>query len=366
MDCTDLLQKLIQTPSFSGHEKKLAGFIVAWAKKYGLPAERQEGNIVIRLKGKIGDKALIFSAHLDTVSASEKKLWKYPPYGRHSGVIKNNKIYGLGASDDKAGIAVILNLAKTIKPEFDLWFTFVCNEETDGSGTKNFLSWFKKEKYLAKYKKIAVIIGEPTSLEKMEIGHRGNAFYQLTAYGKTGHSAKNYSEKDLAVDKMLKAIKSLQKSFSLWKKKYQDEILGEPSINITSISTGKNSLNKIPEKCTATIDIRTTVKLHSQIDKLIAKTLGAEIMVERIKSCDSPAVLNSKSRFLILCKKLFPNLKISVSQGSTDLGQFIKAGIEGIVLGPGDYNTAHTIDEYVSIKNLEKAASMYKKIIENY
>lgn len=367
MDSAKLLQKLIQIPSFSGHEEKLASFIVEWAKKHGLPVEKQEGNVIIRLIGKSQNKALIFNAHMDTVKPGKLSLWSAPPIGVKAGVIQDGKLFGLGASDDKASIAVMLDLAKTIKPEYDLWFTFVCNEETDGSGTENFLQWLKEQKYFSKYNNIAAVIGEPTNLQKIEIGHRGNAFYQLSAYGSTGHSAKNYPEKNLAIKKMLKAIELLSNTFMLWKVKYKDEKLGEPSLNVTSInSNNNNSINKIPDKCGVTIDIRTTPKLHGLIDQLIREALGPEIIVQRIKSSDAPAVLTKKSQFLKLCNKLFPNLNISVSQGSTDLGQFLKAGIEGVVLGPGDYEAAHTVNEYVSIENLKKALEMYKKIIQNF
>lgn len=323
--------------------------------------------MVILLKGANHSKALIFNAHLDTVDAGNSKLWKYAPFGEKSGKLVGNKVYGLGASDDKAAIASMLLLAKTIvDPDFNIWFTFVCNEEIDGSGTESFLTWFQKSKNSSRYSKIAAIIGEPTNLDSMEIGHRGNAFIKLATKGITGHGAGNYEKDNLAVGKMLDAFDKLEKAFAVWKKFYRDRKLGEPAFNITDIHTSGGSVNKIPDECFATLDIRTTPKLHPRLDKLLKDTLGSDVHIIRIKGHDKPGITSEKSDICKLCKKLFPKLPFALSLGATDFSQFVKAGIDTIVIGPGDKSLTHKPNEYADVGKIDKAVEVYKKIISKF
>lgn len=367
MDDIKLLQKLIQIPSLSGQEEILATFIVNYLKSNDIVAKIQNGNVIVHLKGKNKNKALIFNAHMDTVSVGNKAKWKYPPTGKNAGKLDHNKIYGLGASDDKAAIAAMLILAQSMSnPPCDVWFTFVVREETDGFGSSNFLSWFVKSRWFTQYKKVIAIIGEPTDLNSIEIGHRGNVFIELTTNGISGHGAKSYSSTDLAVVKMINILGQLQKTFKKWKKKYKDSVLGEPSMNITSFHTAGESMNKIPHQCIATLDIRTTPKLHDKIEKLLVKTVGSKIFTSRIKGKTAPGITSFHSHIVKICSTVIPNIKIAVSTGSTDLSQFISHGIDTVIFGPGDKNVIHKENEYAEVYNIGKAVDYYKKIIYEY
>ena len=128
MNPEKLLQNLVQIYSPSGQEKKLTNFILNFCKQNNIPAKLLHGNVVIYFKGKNKNKCIIFNAHMDTIEGSslERKIF-------------DGKLYGLGASDNKGAIAAMLLLAKSLQNSpLDVWFTFVCNEETDGLGTQNF------------------------------------------------------------------------------------------------------------------------------------------------------------------------------------------------------------------------------------
>src|SRR3989338_2018420 len=132
----NLIQKLIEIKSVSGSESEIQKFIFNYLINLGLKPAWKQGNVWVKIKGKDGTKALIFNAHVDTVTTGEIKAWQVYPW---AGKIKGNKIYGLGASDEKAGVAALLLLAgKLVKnqPIVDVWLMFVVNEEVDGSGTK--------------------------------------------------------------------------------------------------------------------------------------------------------------------------------------------------------------------------------------
>ena len=91
-------------------------------------------NITAMLKGKNGKKSLMLAAHLDTMPIGDLKLWTVNPT---EGIIKDGKIWGRGACDDKYAIATWLFLAKMFKElnielENDIYFTGYVDEEFGG------------------------------------------------------------------------------------------------------------------------------------------------------------------------------------------------------------------------------------------
>ncbi|PMU47171.1 acetylornithine deacetylase, partial [Pseudomonas sp. GP01-A3] len=63
-------------------------------------------NIVATLKGTSGGKSMILNGHIDVVPEGNIQQWTYPPYGA---IVKDNKLYGRGATDMKGGnVALIL------------------------------------------------------------------------------------------------------------------------------------------------------------------------------------------------------------------------------------------------------------------
>ena len=103
-----LIQKLIEIKSVSGSESEIQKFIFNYLINLGLKPAWKQGNVWVKIKGKDKAKALIFNAHVDTVDPGEIKNWSDLPW---LGTINHGKIYGLGASDEKAGAAALFFLA---------------------------------------------------------------------------------------------------------------------------------------------------------------------------------------------------------------------------------------------------------------
>ncbi len=69
-------------------------------------------NVTATLCGTAPRKALMLAGHLDTVPIGDESLWSTPPT---KGVIRDGKIFGRGANDDKFSLAVMLFLAKAFR-----------------------------------------------------------------------------------------------------------------------------------------------------------------------------------------------------------------------------------------------------------
>lgn len=86
------------------------------------------------LRGKNSKKSLMLMSHSDTVPIGDEKLWSFSAL---SGELRDGKIWGRGACDDKYGIAAGLFLMKLIKEagielDYDYYFTAYSDEEYGG------------------------------------------------------------------------------------------------------------------------------------------------------------------------------------------------------------------------------------------
>ena len=126
----------INTENFggSGNEKYLAEYLKGEYEKIGLDADlyspdsvpnikshpdylagrnlEDRPNITVKVSGSAPKKSLMLAGHLDTVPIGDERLWTVPPV---KGTIKDGKIYGRGANDDKHSLAIQLFLAKAFK-----------------------------------------------------------------------------------------------------------------------------------------------------------------------------------------------------------------------------------------------------------
>ncbi len=362
-----LLAKLVKIESFSGHEQKLASFIMDFTKKHGLKSELQDGNVIVKFVGN-SSKALIFDAHMDTVKPGNLSLWKTSPFGKDSGVMDKEKLYGLGASDDKAAIAVLLTLAITLKKtelSTDVFMVFVTNEETNGSGSQNFVKHFQ-EKYLSGYKEVAAILGEPTNLEACEIGHRGNIFIKVTTKGDSGHGSKPENIKTHAVLENIKVIEKIIKLGKTVAVKYKDPVLLSPSFCLTGIQSGQSSPNAVPSICSSTWDIRTTPKSHDKMVNLLKDKLGKTVEIEFIETPSPFGFTSPDSKIVHLLKTFVPELEVKVSPGSNDICFFTGAGIDAVTFGPGQKEVIHKENESVEVAKLYESVNVYKKLIKEF
>lgn len=367
IDFIKTLSEIVQIPSFSKEEEELAQYLYGFCIKHKLPVDKQDKNIVIKfLTGS--DKCLIFDAHLDTVKAGDLNRWNFPPFGKKSGVIKNGRLYGLGASDDKASIASLLGLALEFfdkKPPIDVFIFFVTNEEVNGEGSKTFMQYFKMN-YKNIYKEIAAIVAEPTDLNSIELGYRSTGVMQITTSGDSGHGARPEEIKIHSIYKMFEIIKKINVLEEKLKVSAYDPILGYPTITLTGIHSVDTAYNQIPSTCKSIWDVRVTPKIEKKLLPIFKQALGREAKVELIKSPKGCIKVNPNERIIKIFKKIMPNLKTQSSKGTNDSGDFIREGIPAITFGPGFKSVIHKENEYAVVNNIYKAKDIYLKLIQNY
>ena len=116
-DLIRLLQRLVRIDSQNppGNEKEIIFFIRDYLRKCGVASKIYEFkknrlNLICALKSNKSRQKLLFTPHVDTVPATGN--WRFPPL---SGTFYKGKIYGRGATDCKANVAVALQFIKELK-----------------------------------------------------------------------------------------------------------------------------------------------------------------------------------------------------------------------------------------------------------
>ncbi len=346
---------ILKISSISGDEKELAIYLYNFLKKMKVPVVLKDDNVIVHFKTG-SDTLLHFNAHMDTVNTDPKSWDSDPLEPKEDG----KKICGLGASDEKASIVSLVNTIDLLKdnPPCDLCFAFVVKEELDGSGTSSFLDLFTK-KY--SYKNQACVLTEPTSLKAVEQGHRGGIFFKITAKGEGGH-ASNPNNKNNAFLKIMKCAHILEK---MDLKKYEDSILGVPTIAIGTMISSGNSPNVIPETCYMICDLRTTPAMHKDAIVIIQSAIGDLAEVTYYSKPTDPSLTGNDEVILQLVKKE-ANAKITVAMGADDACFYTKKGIPSVVIGPGEKSCIHKPNEFVIWEKVPLASKLYVQIAKKF
>ena len=319
-----LLKDLILIPSPSGNEKAIGEFIFTILHKQGFQTEK---NLVERdrfnIVAKLGKPKVYLSAHMDTVN----------PFLKYS----ENKsyVFGRGACDTKSSIAAMITAAIEAKKlkinNFGLIFTV--GEESTLDGARAVV----KSRLPIPF----IIVGEPTSLEIVNV-HFGILIIKIIVKGKAAHSSR--PEKGVNAIYILLNIIQKVNTISL----YPETLMCLAQIN------GGSADNIIPDEAHAIFSFRISPNDTTDYYKIINSFSTNSIVVKIIQNIE--AVYSKVPTQLSFIKT------IKTVKYLTELS-FYK---NGVVLGPGDIQYAHGIQEKLPRKELSEAVKIYKNILENF
>jgi len=321
----ELTKKLVNIPSVTGFEDKIADFLCSYLESQDFDLKEQ---IIDKRRRNILATAgsaprVILCTHMDTV----------PPH--FSSSEDDHYIYGRGACDAKGIMASMIWSAQEMKREglTEIGLLIVVGEETDSIGAK-----------MANSLKVGsdfVIFGEPTE-NKLGIAHKGMITFKIKAKGKAAHSASPHLGES-AIEKLLDA---LQRLFALDFGK--DQVMGRSVLNIGTIEGGV-APNVVADSAGAEITIRSVLP-SKQILQKVKTILKKNVEIEVLTQSE--------------VQKLFtvPGLDQAVLPYGTDIPHLKSFG-KPLLLGPGSFLVAHTEGEKIEKRQLLEAVKIYKDVV---
>ncbi len=377
-----LCRQLIRLPSYSGQERELVEFLHRTFAELQFDEVSIDayGSIMATMRGKRNGPKLLLDAHIDTVPVDNPGQWSVDPFG---GEIREQKIYGRGASDMKgalsAMVVAVAEFAATTGKDFagEITIAGVVHEECfEGIGATKIAELIQPD---------LVIIGEASELN-LNIGQRGRAELTLETFGESVHSSNPEKGKN-AVYAMCQLIAAIRKLTPA-----THPLLGKGILELTDIQSAPYpGASVVPNYCKATFDRRTVVgedaaTVLAPLQRLI-ETLG-EAAAAKVQiaygqeTCYTGATIAGERFFPawvmdrdhLLVRKVAAGLQkvfnqpVELKAYSFCTNGSFYAGIKGIPtvgFGPSRENLAHIVDEYVEITQLTGACKGYYGILES-
>ncbi len=338
-----------------GNEETLARFIGDILEEFGFSVDLQfvaekRANLVAKLEQEAGAPYLMFSGHMDVVPASFG--WKSDPF---KPIVVEGKVFARGAADMKAGLASMLGAFVDLKTDVsfvgNVAFVATCDEEVDCSGIRTFL----RESNMS----IAgALIAEPTSL-RMATGEKGAIWSKLTFMGKSAHGSRPQDG--------INAILLLYDAYREISERLR--VIEGLTMSLNKVSGGSKE-NTVPDQASCILDIRfmsnsSTSEVIELINDVLSYFHGAkqELVLSRDPFSSSGRLTNFTSAVL---KENGLESEALTMTYFTDGAFIAPAGIETIILGPGEASMAHRDNEHVELSEMHLSRKLYREIAKAF
>lgn len=319
-------------------------------------------NVLGRLRGR-HSMSLILEAHMDTVTLEPMPDALTPR-------IKDGRLYGRGACDDKASLAAMLYALKLLREHADgahadVLLAATVDEEVAYRGVLALVESAPQAQ--------GAVVGEPTELQPI-VAHKGCDRFLIRTIGRAAHTSR-LEEGNNAIYQMVEVVRALREQVEARLPEHAHPVAGAPTICVSVIHGGLQ-VNMVPAECVIEIDRRTVpgekhadvlAEVDAVLDDLRRREPSFIIVREPPTVSDFPLYTPPTSPIaqvaLAACRAVRGTAELGAVPFGTDASKLAElAHIPSIVLGPGDIAQAHTADEWVELAQVAQAAEIYAEI----
>lgn len=339
-DLLELTARLVDIPSVSREEAALVALLEAeLAAVPWLEVTRVGDNLVARTTlGRA--RRLVLAGHTDTV----------PPNGNARAEVDGDRLRGVGSTDMKSGLAVMLELARSVSaPAVDVTYVFYAREEIGSAYSGLRELWEARPELLAGD---VAMLGEPT-LGQIEAGCQGTMRVAVRLRGDRAHTARPWMGRN-AIHRLAEVLEALAS--------YQERrpvIQGcefREALQAVRVEGGVAG-NVVPDEAVVLVNHRfapdrTTAEAEAHVRAVIEPFLeeGDDIEVVEMAAGAMPALDHPLVASLVARN----DLQVTAKLGWTDVAFFAARGVPAVNFGPGDATIAHTAGEYVDRADIER------------
>ncbi len=392
-----LTKDLVDISSPTGSEKAIGEFILNWYSRYGIKPVRQEIdpnriNAVGILEGQGDGVSLMINGHMDTsyTGTEEDRMFcrTLEPDSELKGAVRDGKVFGLGASNMKSGLAAFMVAGKAIREsglplKGDLILAAVAGEISrtpvgpyqsgayrgEGTGTHHLLTHGIQSDYaIVADRSGHSIVWAQNGVAQVKISTFGDPH---AAWGVTREERP--PEASSAILKMMKVVQAVD----AWAAEFERAHVYSsahgpivPKVNIGSIQGGAPFRpNYYPGVCSVYLDVRTPpelrpLKVQRELKAVLAK-LGMEYELDMYASkmgYDAkgvePVVKVIEENYQSLFGKKTPAPTGIHASIWTDTNIYNELGIPACKFGLGG-GKWKIRSEQIDIENIFQAAQVY-------
>ncbi|MFZ5472209.1 MAG: succinyl-diaminopimelate desuccinylase [Myxococcota bacterium] len=337
--------ELCRLDSPIGQEKAIADHIETWAKGRFAAVDvlRHSHSLVV---GHLGDSrpSVALIGHLDTV----------PPHpGTQPARIEGDRLIGLGSSDMKGALAVMMALAEDLPlPKLQVNLLLLFYEREEGPYLESGLGPLFQQAPALRDIRFAIAM-EPTD-NVVQLGCVGSLHATLRFFGAAAHSARPWQGENA----IHKAGPLLAELFSLPRREVR--VGGFTFYEVMSVTqaSGGRARNVVPESFQLNLNYRFAPgKSVEEAQEEVRARVNGRAEVEFTDLAPSGRVCDDNP----LLQKLLAvtGLPATSKQAWTDVARLASFGVDAVNFGPGETAQAHQQYESASLPALAEA---YRKL----
>jgi succinyl-diaminopimelate desuccinylase len=329
----------LERPSVTGEEKELCDDLEARiSASPDWEVERISNNLAVRrAEPDPSREKVVLAGHLDTVPE---------PEGGIEVRVEGDRVYGRGASDMKAGDAVMLALLEDFPGEGRFEPTFVFYEREEGPYAENGL-----EAVFAGCPWVLdaglALVPEPTAAA-LEVGCVGTSQVEITFRGKSAHAARPWQGEN--------ALTGAGEFLSLLHERPAEEVIveGLPFYEVLTptLARGGRAKNIVPDSFLVNVNYRFAPGRDLEdVKQVFEDLLGDSATFEVVDFAPSgPVSLENP----LLRELIDTGLELRPKQAWTDVARFSERGVAAANFGPGLPSQAHQEAEFAELPLLEE------------
>jgi LysW-gamma-L-lysine carboxypeptidase len=345
MDELGFLEALLSIPSPSGEEEALAAYLLRKMTTFGFQAHPDKaGNVVGMIGDPEAERDIVLLGHMDTVPG-------LIPLREEAG-----RLYGRGAVDAKAALAVFVLAAARVAPQLRgtrLLVIGAVEEETHGRGARHLARTMP-----APY---CTIIGEPSAWDGVTVGYKGMLSLDYRGLQPGGHSAGELPG-------------PAEKAVAFWSRLmlYAEEQNGGQSGHFGTIDPALREFSTFSDGLNDGVDMNVVVRLPPGIE---ASALERQIRTWcngaslKFYPSDPPFQAEKNTPLVRAMLRAIrdqggrPRFKLKT--GTSDMNIVGPAwGCPIVAYGPGDSSLDHTPQEHIEINEYLQTIDVLGRTLE--
>jgi acetylornithine deacetylase/succinyl-diaminopimelate desuccinylase-like protein len=365
----DLLGRLVAEESVEGSPGIAACLDIVADRLDGVAAtiDRLDFGGVPAVVARIGEgdpaRRLTFSGHVDVVPATAG--WRSPPFALTA---RDGALFGRGTCDMKAGVAAMLAAVHVVAdlgllPDIAVELALTGDEEVGSErGTRALLAggWITGR---------AAVCCEPTGLDVF-LGNRGLVWMDIAVAGRGGHAGMAH-----ALANPIDAAATLIDALNAIPLTARDDRFdpAAPTLTLTRVQADGGGRNVVPDRVSLGIDRRllpgegpgaAVEEIERAVRATVRPPFTAETRVVRRwppYAIDAGRPIARAAVAAVHAGGREP--AFGMDSAANDSSWLDAAGIDTVLLGPGEPTQAHATDEHVDPAEVAQAVGIYARLM---